>query len=655
MNPFICIIPNDQRCKKLLCFNYLKKSLFIYLCLLIAFTNCQDDDDQLSLSTSQIEVSSEGGEESIEITSNTGWQALFTDNDAASWISLSPLSGNSKNNKVKITFDENKEYEERSAEILFKAGKATQTLRITQKMSEELRLATHTIVCEQKGGKLGLKVYENVDYTIHISKEAQSWIQPIETKTLNEDSIYFQISENTDTLTRKGSIILQANDSEISDTFTVYQQELSLELSSQAIAFFHTKSTKKVYVTSTHTTAEGYPDYIYTFSPTASSWCTIEPSEDKKTLSISVEPNNTDEPRATDIIITASVLKKTLHITQSAKSDEKYYEDKEYIQLQKATKGKGVNIVLMGDGFTKTDLQQGGYYESTMRQSADYFFSIEPYASYRDYFNVYMIAAESEEEGVSNANQGIRVDNKFRSSFGEGTAIDWDYKLCLDYVDCIPELNGQPNILSILILNSNYYAGTTVMSMDGYAVAACPMSREEPPLDFEGLIHHEAGGHGFGFLNDEYVYYETQQLPKGIKEEIKMWHAAGYFQNTDVTNLPTQVIWKDFIGMDKYPAVGFYEGANMYGFGIWRPEEESCMDRNIAYYNAPSRWSIVKRIMQLAGEPFTFDDFVRTDHVQAPPETKSGLLKPVPPLGRPILLTHSLNRKEIKSPVKTKP
>lgn len=34
------------------------------------------------------------------------------------------------------------------------------------------------------------------------------------------------------------------------------------------------------------------------------------------------------------------------------------------MQLRAATKGKGINIVIMGDGFLQTDLDKGGYYET---------------------------------------------------------------------------------------------------------------------------------------------------------------------------------------------------------------------------------------------------------------------------------------------------
>jgi len=52
--------------------------------------------------------------------------------------------------------------------------------------------------------------------------------------------------------------------------------------------------------------------------------------------------------------------------------------------LQTATVGKGINIVLMGDGYTDRDMVDHGLYETLMNQAMEEFFDIEPYKSFRD-------------------------------------------------------------------------------------------------------------------------------------------------------------------------------------------------------------------------------------------------------------------------------
>ena len=290
----------------------------------------------------------------------------------------------------------------------------------------------------------------------------------------------------------------------------------------------------------------------------------------------------------------------------------------------------------MGDGFTQQSMALNGYYEETMRKAADYFFSIEPYKTYRDYFNVYTVIAESEEVGVSEKNSGGKVNNKFGTAFGIGTEIVCNDKQVLEYACKVKGLPTEKPLTIIVVLNSTKYAGTTYLYSNGNSIALCPMSCESSPNDFEGLIHHEAGGHGFGFLCDEYVYFQ-KNIPASRKQDIKEWQKLGFQMNLDFTNDPSSILWKDFIGLDKYKQVGAYEGGYEYQYGVWRSEENSCMNNNVPYYNVQSRWSIVRRIMQLSEKEFTIRDFIENDHVVFPGMATHNIVdKSFKPLGEPI-------------------
>ena len=330
-------------------------------------------------------------------------------------------------------------------------------------------------------------------------------------------------------------------------------------------------------------------------------------------------------------------LSDTLYIIQEAGSSDYFYRDGEYLLLQQAVKGRGVDLVFMGDGFTKKDLAVNGRYEVVMKQAIDYFFSIEPYQTFRDYFNIYMVIAESEEEGVNTANDWRgKIHNKFGTEFGEGTAIECNDELCFEYARKIKELKTDVPITVVMPLNSTKYAGTAYLYANGNSIALCPMSAEASPNDFEGVIHHEAGGHGFGFLCDEYVYYKAQ-MPESRKKDLREWQKYGYQMNLDFTNDISSILWKDFIGIPKYSEVGAYEGGYEYQYGVWRSEHNSCMNNNIPYYNVQSRWSIVSRIMKLAGLNFSVQDFIEADKVTSWPAVTRGekVDNNLPPLGCP--------------------
>lgn len=360
-------------------------------------------------------------------------------------------------------------------------------------------------------------------------------------------------------------------------------------------------------------------------------------------LIFGIAENNSKESRTAQIVISNKTysLADTLNVIQEGNPNE-YYVDGSYLQIRQATRGNGVNLFLMGDGFTQKSLVVGGRYENVMRQAADYFFSIEPYYSYRDYFNVYAVIAESKEEGV-NGEYGKRVDTKFQSEYGSGTAITCNDELCFEYAKKVKNVDSEPMTL-IVVLNSGKYAGTTYLYSDGNSIALCPMSKEERPNDFEGVIHHEAGGHGFGFLCDEYVYYQ-RKMPESRKRDIRAWQELGFQLNLDFTEDLSEILWKDFIGIDKYNNVGAFEGGYEYQYGVWRSEENSCMNNNIPYFNVQSRRIIVERIMKLAGEQFILNDFINKDNVSVPSEEVSrATTNFVQPLGEPIWIRHDINR-----------
>lgn len=65
-------------------------------------------------------------------------------------------------------------------------------------------------------------------------------------------------------------------------------------------------------------------------------------------------------------------------------------------------------------------------------------------------------------------------------------------------------------VLVMVAINSTKYAGTCYMYRDGSAIAYLHIGESDSD-QFETLVHHEAGGHGFAKLLDEYSY--TGVLP----------------------------------------------------------------------------------------------------------------------------------------------
>ncbi len=306
------------------------------------------------------------------------------------------------------------------------------------------------------------------------------------------------------------------------------------------------------------------------------------------------------------------------------------YGENEWLTLQKATRGNngGINIVILGDGYDAKDISSGDYL-TNIKQEVEYFFGIEPYTTYRDYFNVYTAFPLSTETGVGTVNT-IRY-NRFNTTYTGGVGLTADYDEIFNYALNAPTVT-QDNLkqtLIIIVPNSTDYGGITQMWEDGSAIAFCPLSTYGYPLDSRGVIQHEAGGHGFGKLGDEYIYHNAfidfcNCLCCGHTDEFNNAKNLGWYENLSLTGKMHEVPWSHLIFDNRYSdIVDIFEGGFMHNRGVFRSEQNSCMNNNIPYYSTISRESIVKRIKRYAGETYSYEEFVANDRRDAGTVTRS--------------------------------
>ena len=297
------------------------------------------------------------------------------------------------------------------------------------------------------------------------------------------------------------------------------------------------------------------------------------------------------------------------------------YGDGDLITLQEKGVGNGVNIVIMGDCFDAKDIAEGKYVKA-MQDAYTYFFDIEPYVTYKDYFNVYAVVGMSADSGMGTVNT-IR-EARFGSQYTLNEGVSPDFETVFAGACTAPINDDVAKTLIILVENSYEYSGLCYMWGDGSAVALVPMSNDPAPYDFRGLVHHEAGGHGFGKLADEYIYHNAfiQSCSCnccGHVDAINAMKSYGFYENISLTGSMQEVPWSHMIYDPQYSnVVDVYEGAYMHTRGVFRSEATSCMNNNIAYYNAISRESMVKRIMKYAGEPYSYEAFKALDHESLP-------------------------------------
>ena len=307
--------------------------------------------------------------------------------------------------------------------------------------------------------------------------------------------------------------------------------------------------------------------------------------------------------------------------------DYEYAED-QILTLQSASKGNGVNLMFLGDGYNAKDISEGKLL-TNINEAVGHFFNIEPYKTYREYFNVYAAISVSPESGIGGVNTIIH--NRFNTTFKGGVGLGGrnsdgsDYEAIFEYACKAPTVSNRnlDETLIVIIPNTEDYGGICYMWDGGAAIAYCPMSDYGYPTDFRGVIQHEAGGHGFGKLGDEYIYHnafidacDCTCCPH--VNGILGAHALGWFQNLSLTGKMNEVPWSHLIFHEKYnQIVDIFEGGYMHTRGVFRSEQNSCMNNDIPYYSTISREAIVKRIKAIAGEEYNFEEFVANDVLDA--------------------------------------
>ena len=317
-----------------------------------------------------------------------------------------------------------------------------------------------------------------------------------------------------------------------------------------------------------------------------------------------------------------------------------YEYDGEVVVLQQGTEDL-LNIILLGDGFINEDFVNGTY-DALMRKAYSSLFDIQPYIYYKDRFNVKYVKAVSPQRTYatntgSNGAENSGTITKFSTSFTpNSTNTTGDYATAEEYAKYA--LGTDANTLVqeaviVVIANQRCHAGTCHMSYSnsssapdyGKGHSIVFMGRGTSDADLKGLIHHEALGHGFGKLADEYSHNSYYRDPTPAWSNLQTYHRIGFHRNIDIYvdqdylnanasstyPLTTQsnVYWNDLFGTannyESLEGLGIYEGANTVLLDFCRPTDagESCvMHSHGPQFNAPCRRQIIYRLKCLSGD-----------------------------------------------------
>ncbi|MCQ2184227.1 MAG: M64 family metallo-endopeptidase, partial [Bacteroidales bacterium] len=332
------------------------------------------------------------------------------------------------------------------------------------------------------------------------------------------------------------------------------------------------------------------------------------------TLVFDVSQNKSGAQREGTIVLeNADGLSASVQLTQRyTYYSEDYSRDGNVVTLQTHTSGNGIDLIFFGDAYTDKEVNSGVYLND-MKRGVNAFFSVEPYASLRNLFDVKYVELVSASNSFTEGSQ-----TALSTYFGEGTLVGGDDNKVSSYCKQVTGKSDLKDVTAIVIVNARKYAGTCYMYYNysgdyglGFSVSYFGLGTSASgQTSMEAVLRHEAGGHGFGKLSDEYSYYNNGAIPAGEKSTMKNMQKYGWYPNVDFTSDPFSVSWSKFVTDNRYSAeeIGVYEGAATYWYGAYRPTVNSIMRYNTGKFNAPSREAIYKKVHKLAyGSSWTYD------------------------------------------------
>lgn len=321
-------------------------------------------------------------------------------------------------------------------------------------------------------------------------------------------------------------------------------------------------------------------------------------------------------------------------------------------------------IAVIPDGYTESELEQ---YELDAQAGIEALFATEPYKSYRDHFNVWILKVASNESGARISDGTEAEQNRdcyFRSTWGfdsydnmaahEGRVFDFVQENCPDIInekhtiDEVPVLliindpryggiahnysSGKTYCMTPKVYNNGAPLGWPYPSYEASDVTATPWDyhvvtdEERAALgfnyngDWRNILVHEFGGHSIGKLGDEYWYDSTY----GPTDEISThsW-SVPMSLNVSAKSAQNQVPWKELfdssiqtemadkmtlLGKPNVYAqrIGVFQGADVSMYYRWRSEKISCMIDNRYYFSTWQRYILVNRFLKLAGATDNF-------------------------------------------------
>ncbi len=176
----------------------MKLSRFLILFSILAMVSSCTKEASLSVGTSELSFTQQGGSQQISVSSNQAWTVTFS----GEGFSVSPTSGTG-NGSISVTASPNQGYDNRTGKITVSAGGLSENISLVQAQKDAITLDRNEYELDYFPATLEIKVGSNVDYTVDAPA---GWISVVSTKALAESKVVLSVARNDTKETRETNV-----------------------------------------------------------------------------------------------------------------------------------------------------------------------------------------------------------------------------------------------------------------------------------------------------------------------------------------------------------------------------------------------------------------------------------------------------------------
>lgn len=257
----------------------------------------------ISSSITSLEYDNVASSYVLSIESEADWTSTVSD----SWINVTPKKGNSGKSDVAIEVSPNTSVESRTGHVAFNTGSESKLqIDIVQRglyieTSEELYFSASEET-------LSLNINSNTDWQI---LNSPNWLELSKTNGSGDDVISVVVSDNPNSASRSGEIVIGANGLDMNFVVHVYQQGKKLIPIPHVIEFSDSSGTKMFNVLSNAIWTSTCSDLWFNATP--------EKGEGNAQISVSVTENQSSIERTGNIEYKYADATTTVVVSQLAK------------------------------------------------------------------------------------------------------------------------------------------------------------------------------------------------------------------------------------------------------------------------------------------------------------------------------------------------